>query len=430
MTASVASSTLSGFSPADLSRLATAGITPETAARQLALLREGMHHPHLLRPCTLGDGIARLDDAELEALGAAYTEAARAGRWVFFIPASGAATRMAASLTDPAAVEKLRAHDAFARSTLPELLKDPARWASLPKALMPFHRAGQTVRTPVEEHIREAAALAPGAVARLHFTISPEHEVLFLEEVARVLALLKPAGISAEVTHSFQDPATQTLALDEHGVPFRDAEGNLLLRPGGHGSLLRNLEDMARALKADFAWVRNIDNIPVEPIRAEGRALRRALGGLLMRHAATVSERPARIAGMVKNVGEPGGGPFWIQGGQGPEVRIVESAEVDARDASQRELFRSGTHFNPVDLACALRDSSGAAFRLDDFAEPAACFVAEKTHGGRALKALEWPGLWNGSMAHWATQCVEIPLSQFAPVKTVADLLRDEHLGS
>jgi Domain of unknown function (DUF4301) len=430
MTSSVASPTLSDFSSSDLVRLAAAGIEPEAAARQLALLRTGMRHPQLLRPCTLGDGIARLDDEDYASLGDAYREACAAGRWVFFIPASGAATRMAASLTDPAAVEKLRAHPAFARSTLLELLKDPTRWALLPKALMPFHRVGETVRTPIEEHMREAAALAPGARARLHFTISPEHETLFLEDVARVQALLQPAGIETEVTHSFQDPATQTLALDEHGNPFRDAEGNLLLRPGGHGSLLRNLESVARAHGAEFVWIRNIDNIPVEPIRAEGRALRRALGGLLMRNAAASPARPTRIAGMVKNVGEPGGGPFWIQGAQGPEVRIVESAEVNAHDASQRELFRSGTHFNPVDLACALRAGDGTPFTLDQFSEPSACFVAEKTFAGRTLKALEWPGLWNGSMAHWNTQCVEIPLSQFAPVKTVADLLRDEHLGA
>lgn len=414
------------FSAADLSRLAAAGISPEAAAAQLRLLREGMRHPVLLRPCTVNDGITVPDEADFEALGNAYREACAAGRWMFFIPASGAATRMAASLTDPAAVEKLRAHPSFARSTLAELLKEPARWASLPKALMPFHRAGEQVRTPIEEHLREAAALAPGAVARLHFTISPEHEALFLEEVGRVTGLLRAEGVSVDVSHSFQDPATQTIAVDDQGNPFRDAEGNLLLRPGGHGSLLRNLE--AAAAGADFVWIRNIDNIPVEPIRAQGRALRRALGGLLMRAAAASPDRPARIAGMVRNVGEPGGGPFWIDGGAaGAQVRIVESAEVDSRDAAQTAIFKSATHFNPVDLACALRGADGRVFSLNDFAEPSACFIAEKTHAGRPLRALEWPGLWNGAMAGWSTQCVEIPLAQFAPVKTVADLLRDEH---
>jgi hypothetical protein len=132
---------------------------------------------------------------------------------------------------------------------------------------------------------------------------------------------------------------------------------------------------------------------------------------------------------MVKNVGEPGGGPFWIRGKSGPEVRIVESAEVDAGNPEQREIFKAATHFNPVDLACSLRDSSGKAFALEEYSDPSACFVADKSHEGRSLKALEWPGLWNGAMAGWNTSCVEIPLSQFAPVKTVADLLRAEHAG-
>jgi hypothetical protein len=413
----------------DLERLAVAGIAPESAAEQLHLLREGMQRPRLLRACTLGDGITVPDAEEFETLGAAYQQAAAAGRWMFFIPASGAATRMASSLVDPKAVETLRAHPSFATSTLPELLKDPARWATLPKALMPFHRYGQDVRTPIEEHIREAVALAPSAKARLHFTISPEHEILFLAEVERVLKLLGGTGTVAEITHSFQDPATQTLALDAEGKPFRDAEGNLLLRPGGHGSLLRNLQSVAVEYGGEFVWIRNIDNIPVEPIRAEGRALRRALGGMLMRDAAQTPGRPSRIAGMVRNTGEPGGGPFWIAGKNGEEVRIVESAEVDAENSEQGAVFKAATHFNPVDLACALRGPSGTPFRLGDFSESSACFIAEKSHGGKSLKALEWPGLWNGAMAGWNTQCVEIPLSQFAPVKTVADLLRPEHLG-
>jgi hypothetical protein len=423
--------------PGDLKQLATAGIAPESAAEQLRLLREGMQRPRLLRPCTPGDGITIPDPLEFEALGTAYRQAAAAGRWMFFIPASGAATRMASSLVDPKAVEALRAHPSFAASTLPELLKDPARWATLPKALMPFHRYGQDVRTPIEEHIREAIALAPEAKARLHFTISPEHEILFLAEVERVRGLLRGTGSVAEVTYSFQDPATQTLALDAEDKPFRDADGNLLLRPGGHGSLLRNLQACGGEFAAEFVWIRNIDNIPVEPIRAEGRALRRALGGMLMRAAAETPDVPTRIAGMVRNTGEPGGGPFWIAGKHGAEknaevraeIRIVESAEVDAQNPEQAAVFKAATHFNPVDLACALRDASGAPFHLDHFSDPSACFIAEKSHGGKPLRALEWPGLWNGAMAGWNTQCVEIPLSQFAPVKTVADLLRPEHVG-
>jgi hypothetical protein len=422
MTLENSPSTSPSLTPADHAVLSEAGIHPSAAEKQIRLLQEGMSCPRLLRPATRGDGIEVPDPATFEELGAEYQSACAEGRWIHFIPASGAATRLAESLGELASsttadAEKLRA-----------LLGDPEALKSLPKALMPFHEYGGEVRTPVEEHIREALALAPGVEACLHFTIAPEHEARFVSEVDRVLTALRREGLRAEVTHSFQDPSTQTLALDAEGNPFRDAAGNLVLRPGGHGSLLRNLEEVARdgsgKRGASFAWIRNIDNIPVERIRAEGRALRRALGGLLMRSA---GGRPTRIAGMVENTGEPGGGPFWVETPEGPRLRIVESAEVDTSDAGQTGLFRAGTHFNPVDLACSLRDGSGKAFNLEEYSDPTACFIADKKHAGRALKALEWPGLWNGAMAGWDTRCVEIPLSQFAPVKTVADLLRKEH---
>jgi hypothetical protein len=410
--------------------LREAGISIENAENQLRLLREGIRPPRLIRPATRGDGIERLDSEAIAALAESYRRACAEGRWIHFIPASGAATRLAESLGELASSQTPEA------AKLRALLGDPEALKSLPKALMPFHEYAGAVRTPVEEHIREAAALAPGVEARLHFTIAPEHEARFVAEAESVLKRLRGEGLRAEVTHSFQDPSTQTLALDEAGKPFRDDEGNLVLRPGGHGALLRNLEEAARAVGsqgAAFAWIRNIDNIPVERIRAEGRETRRARGGLLQERAA--GDRPTRVCGMVPNTGEPGGGPFWVERGvergietaHGPRLRIVESAEVDASDPEQLRIFRAGTHFNPVDLAVSLRDTAGEAFGLEKFSDPSACFVASKKNAGRALKALEWPGLWNGAMADWETHCVEIPLSQFAPVKTVADLLRPEH---
>jgi hypothetical protein len=377
--------------------LEAAGISPEEAMLQVERLREGVKFPHLLRPCTQGDGLVSLplDTAPLEE---EFRKISSQGRLVHFIPASGAATRM--GLGD------------------------------LPKALAPFHRYGSRFATPVEEHIREVAALVgPGIEGRLHFTLSPEHEQRFETHLEEILTRLRTEGIHAEVTHSVQDSRTQTLALDENLQPFRDASGQLLLRPGGHGSLLPNLE----ACGAEFAWIRNVDNIAVESHRNQERGRHRALAGMLIQaaHERRSEERPLRVCGMVANSGEPGGSSFWVSETAGQnEIRIVEAAEVDASDAVQLKIFRSATHFNPVDMICSLRSSSGKPYRLADFSDPEACFIASKTHEGRKLLALEWPGLWNGGMAHWDTVCVEIPLSLFTPVKTMQDLSRPEHQGS
>ncbi len=408
------------FTAADLERLEAAGISPEAARLQIRRLREGVKSPCLQRPCTLGDGIDSLpeDTSELEE---EFQKACADGRLIHFIPASGAASRMADSL------EKARGHR-HSSPALAALLEGESELAGLAKALAPFHCYGSRVVTPVEEHIREAAALAGSAVeVRLHFTIAPEHEVRFRAHVEDTLRLLRGEGIRAEVTHSLQSASTQTLALDENGRPFRDAAGNLLLRPGGHGALLPNLE----ACGAEFAWIRNVDNIAVEPHRAKGRRTHQALAGKLIRSARErkSSDRPLRVCGMVPNTGEPGGGPFWVSAGGREEIRIVESSEVNASDPAQAEVFRAATHFNPVDMVCALRDAGGRRYRLADFSDPEACFIARKTHEGRKLTGLEWPGLWNGAMARWETACVEIPLSLFTPVKTALDLLRPEHAG-
>ena len=355
-----------------------------------------MKFPHLSRPCVLGDGIES-QPQNISVLEKEFRKASAEGKLVHFIPASGAATRM--GLGD------------------------------LPKALAPFHRYGSRMATPVEEHIREASALAgEGVEVRLHFTLAPEHEARFTNFLGNILKSLRTEGIRAEVTHSLQNPVTQTLALDEDGLPFRDASGQLLLRPGGHGALLSNLE----ACGAEFAWVHNVDNIAIESHRAADRSIHRALAGKLiqMAKARKVGNRPLRVCGMVANTGEPGGGPFWISGLKGKdEIRIVEGAEVNRADHAQDGIFKAATHFNPVDLICALRDPSGIPYKLADFSDRQSCFIARKIYEGRPLLALEWPGLWNGGMAHWDTTCVEIPLSLFTPVKTSEDLLRPEHRG-
>lgn len=384
------------FSADDLLQLKMAGISAEQAVLQIRRLKEGATPPHLLRPCKLGDGITNLpvDTSEFEE---EFRKICAEGRLIHFIPASGAATRMGL--------------------------------ADIPKALVPFHRFGSRIVTPVEEHIREAAALAgPGIEVRLHFTIAPEHEILFKCHVWERLDFLRGEGIRAEITFSLQDHSTQTLSLNEDGLPFHDVTGSLLLRPGGHGSVLPNMEKYG----VEFTWIRNVDNIAVESHRAKGRGIHRALAGKLIRLARErgTGSRPLRVCGMVPNTGEPGGSPFWVSDSNGGEsIRIVESAEVNPSDPEQAGLFRTATHFNPVDMICALRDPSGRPYHLAEFSDSKAFLITRKIHEDRKLSGLEWPGLWNGGMAHWDTVCVEIPLSLFTPVKTQEDLRRPEHQG-
>jgi len=300
--------------------------------------------------------------------------------------------------------------------------------AALPKGLLPFHRYAGTSRTPFEEHLVEAAATVRDANGncRLHVTVSPEHRAAF----ARVLESARPrlereTEARFVVEFSEQSPSTDTVALDESGHLLRDAEGRILFRPGGHGALLKNLEESG----GDVVLVKNIDNVVPDARRAPTILWKRLLAGFLVRRErASDRQRPIRICGVVRNEGEPGGGPFWVAGPEGESRQIVESAQVDLLERGQAAIWGKATHFNPVDLVCSLRDAAGRPFDLSRFVDERAVFVAKKTHEGRALLALERPGLWNGAMAHWETVFVEVPKETFAPVKTILDLLRPEHL--
>jgi hypothetical protein len=278
--------------------------------------------------------------------------------------------------------------------------------------------------------------------------------------------------VDFDVSVSVQSPATDTLAVEPDGRVLRDEQGRLVLRPGGHGSLLRNLD----ALQGDLVYVKNIDNVQPEGRQAAMADWKRALAGLLLRlreqvvaqldrlrvpapdegvllqvrdfvrrhlHVAAPGpggpsdlrawlvdrlDRPLRVCGVVPNAGEPGGGPFWVRGRDGAvTLQIVESAQVDPHDEEQRRIFASSTHFNPVDLVCAVRDAAGRPHDLDRFVDPDAVIVTVKSEGGREVRVLERPGLWNGGMAGWSTVFVEVPLETFSPVKSVMDLLREEH---
>jgi serine phosphatase RsbU (regulator of sigma subunit) len=495
------------LSPSDLEQLRQRGMSPADAASQLALLRTPPPATVLDRPCSIGDGISRIEAQQQSALIDRADAVAAAGRVTKFVPASGAATRMfkdlIAALQDrrrpsasPAARELFEQLDDFPfgeelrkaadvaglpeseeeeRRLLTTLLQE-MRYAQLPKALIPFHRTDRQ-RTAFEDQLLEGMRYVRDADGRcrMHFTVATE----FLSEFEQALRELRPEfnrrrrGTILDVRFSEQDPSTDTLAIDPAGEPFRLADGTLLFRPGGHGSLIANLN----ALAADIVVIKNVDNIlpdetttevvrwkrilighlaqlqsevaemlaACEPEDAPEPALDRAIAFAAFRFARRPAaglrgneakrrwifdalDRPIRVCGVVKNEREPGGAPFWVVEPDGTRsVQIVEPSQVDSRSPEQARIFRSAGFFNPVDIVCGLRSWRGERFDLRQYVDPDAVFVSEKTHEGRELRALERPGLWNGAMAGWNTVCAEVPASTFAPVKTVFDLLRPQH---
>ena len=416
------------FSSEDRARIEAQGLTVEEVERQAALLRDPPPAVTLVRPCTISDGVERIAESEHEELLSLADEAARAERLSKFVPASGAASRMFAFLEtgspdheDVRRFEENRHRFAFSADDVEAL-------AALPKGLLPFHRYAGTSRTPFEEHLVEAAATVRDAdgICRLHVTVSPDHRAAFAAALESARPRLeREIRARFDVRFSEQSPSTDTVALDDSGRVFRDTERRILFRPGGHGALLKNLQESG----GDVVLVKNIDNVVPDARRAPTILWKRLLAGLLVRlERASRRDRPIRVCGVVRNAGEPGGGPFWVDGPGGESLQIVESAQVDLTDPGQAAIWGAASHFNPVDLACSLRDAAGRPFDLPRFVDERAVFVAKKTHEGRTLLALERPGLWNGAMAHWETVFVEVPKETFAPVKRILDLLRPEHL--
>ncbi|HJC96708.1 MAG TPA: DUF4301 family protein [Candidatus Phocaeicola gallinarum] len=350
-------------------------------------------------------------------------------------------------------------------------------YGSLPKGLLKFHRYADGVRTPLEEHLVEGALYAAGksGEVNVHFTVSTEHRDLFQKLVdAKVGEYAAKYGIQYHISFSEQKPSTDTIAADMDNKPFRDKDGKLLFRPGGHGALIENLND----LDADIVFIKNIDNVVPDRLKADTVTYKKLLAGVLVtlqqqafkylelldsghyRHDELEEiirfvqhdlrcrksdiknledadlviylrkklNRPMRVCGMVKNVGEPGGGPFLAYNPDGTvSLQILESSQIDMKDPEKKAMFEQGTHFNPVDLVCAVRDYKGKKFNLLNYVDKATGFISYKSKNGKDLKALELPGLWNGSMSDWNTVFVEVPLTTFNPVKTVNDLLREQH---
>jgi hypothetical protein len=484
--------TTGDFTSEQLAQLAARRISTKEAGRQLDLLRNGVKPLVLLRPATAGDGVLLLGEAQEKHLAVEGEGVIAGGRLTRFVPASGAASRMFAelsplngsSLDDPEG-QALKVWNE-ASSSLPFPATDGSRravrdllygcdgMANLPKGLVPFHRYYSGSRTAVEEQLVESAVTAGEnlAPARIHFTVPPARADDFVRTITKALPSIRQRlRCTVEVDLSSQNPSTDTLASDENGKPFSTADGALLFRLGGHGSLLQNVARLA----ADLVLIRNIDNIVIESrmqlvvrwhrvltaflARTQTAAFaliatlhekpgpeivdvaetfvasllgaRHSTGGSIEERTAFLLEtldRPWRVCGMVRNEGEPGGGPFWVLSDDGTErLQIVESAHFDQMDEAQRRIWSAATHFNPVHLVCAMRDWRGRQFNLDAFADQGHSFLAEKTYEGRVLRVLERPGLWNGSMARWNTVAIEVPSATSAPVKTVFDLLRPSH---
>ncbi|MEM9850315.1 MAG: DUF4301 family protein, partial [Bacteroidota bacterium] len=374
-------------------------------------------------------------------------------------------------------LEDLLAHEEY-RTILAALLKAHGLdYGNLPKGLLQFHDYGDFTRTAVEEHLVEGANYCKGAkdLVHLHFTVSAEHQEKFEDLLSRLQPQYEAQfGVHYDITFSQQQPHTDTIAADENNEPFRLDDGSILFRPGGHGALIENLD----ALAFDLVFIKNIDNVVPDHLKAVTYEYKKALAGVLLELQATIFgylkqledrttatliqeiedfvqqqlyirppatyasstleekatflrqklNRPIRVCGMVKNEGEPGGGPFFAENpDQSVSLHIVESAQIDEADEQQLSLLKTSSHFNPVDIICTLKDYQGKAFELKKYVNTQQGFISNKSKSGRALKALELPGLWNGSMADWNTVFVEVPILTFNPVKQVNDLLRETH---
>ncbi len=512
------------FTEKDLQSFTSRGVTEEAIARQIGHFRRGFPFAELVRPATPGDGIEVLDKQAADTLIRYYDEHSGPVKTIKFVPASGAASRMfkalfeyleqARKVTQTELIERDKGFDSpwnFIRNiekfafyddlreamksqgldieeeirggrynaVIDSLVNAPGLdYGNLPKGLLKFHSYGHESRVAMEEHLVEAALYAASAssTASLHFTVSPEHLEKFKTKVAEVKpGYEKEFGITIDVSFSVQKPSTDTIAVDMDNNPFREPDGTILFRPGGHGALIENLGDM----DGDLIFIKNIDNVVPDRLKPETTRFKKAIGGKLLKLQAQAFEylrmleernagddlpekaarfaveelkidlpsnfgtqsygqksnllsellnRPIRVCGMVKNEGEPGGGPFWIKDSNGRvSLQIVESSQINQKEEQQAAHLRGATHFNPVDLVCGIRNFRGEKFDLHHFIDPETGFIAVKSKGGKDLKAQELPGLWNGAMANWITIFVEVPIVTFNPVKTVNDLLRPQH---
>ena len=505
------------LTPEDKDLLVKKGISEQQIAEQLACFEKGFPFLKLDAAASVEKGIMAPAENEMKNYLEAWDTYKEGEKTIVkFVPASGAASRMFKNLfeflgadyntpkTDfekkffsnithfafyndlnaiciknegqdiPTLIDALMAGKEYKPIVANLLEAAGLNYGALPKGLLKFHRYADGVRTPLEEHLVEGALYAAGKTGKVnvHFTVSTEHRELFTKLVEEKVAVYaKKYGVEYDVSFSEQKPST--VAADMENKPFRD-KGKLLFRPGGHGALIENLND----LDADVIFIKNIDNVVPDRLKEDTVTYKKLIAGVLVTLQKQVFEylelldggkythaqleeiirflqqtlccrkldikdledadlviylrkklnRPMRVCGMVKNVGEPGGGPFLAYNADGTvSLQILESSQIDMNDPVKKEMFEKGTHFNPVDLVCAVRDYKGNKFDLVKYVDKATGFISYKSKNGRELKALELPGLWNGAMSDWNTVFVEVPLSTFNPVKTVNDLLREQH---
>ncbi len=512
-----------GFTSQDYVEMYQKNIDINTVENQINFVKKGITKTVLDRPATINDGILSLTKEESVFFSNYFDENKNALKLKKFVPASGAASRMFKFLSEfinefklgeesinayinrtndknlpvfLVAKEKFPFHSEVIRKikalhsdyddldkdtrdywfihTL--LSKDAFDYANKPKGVLPFHKYKHHIATAIEEHLNECAFYASTkGKSHIHFTVSKEHLTGFQSIVKKVKSVIEEkTKVSIDVNYSFQNESTDVIALNTENQPFRDQNDAIVFRPGGHGALIENLNN----LNADLVFIKNIDNVIQNHIE-EITLYKKALGGILLKfqkeifdylrmlHQDNVSKesieeitffikeklnidvqedfnkytkeskienliavlnRPIRICGIVKNEGEPGGGPFWVKDNKGRSfLQIIESTQIDFKDEQQAKIAQNATHFNPVDLVCGIKNYYGKPFDLNEYIDENSGFIVEKNKNGRTYKAYELPGLWNGAMAKWLTLFVEVPLITFNPVKTVNDLLKPAH---
>ncbi len=485
----------------------------QTVEKQIENFKKGFPFANIIAPATYEKGIVKLNNEQISEYIKLYEKALTTEKIVKFVPASGAASRMFKILFEfmkndngndkPPKDTGFNSTGFFFKNLknfafykdlksickknginmdkdfvkiLEYLLTDSGlNYGKLPKGLLKFHKYYDKSRTPVEEHLTEGANYGNSSgEVYIHFTVSAEHKTIFEEHIKNILPEYENKfNVKFDISYSEQKPSTDTIAVDMQNRPFRH-DGSILFRPGGHGALIENLND----IEADIIFIKNIDNVVPDRLKADTYMYKKALAGLLINKRNKIYDyikklkkscdkdqldevflflkksfqfepdnnflrkkncekrdyllaklnRPLRVCGMVRNEGEPGGGPFIVKKESGSEsLQIIESAQIEPENPEKIDIIKKATHFNPVDLITAVKDYKGNSFNLNDFIDRETGFIAYKSKDGKELKAQELPGLWNGAMSEWNTIFVEVPITTFNPVKIINDLLRPQH---